>query len=431
MSGKSIISNDHLTAIGNAIRYKKGTDTTYYPSEMAEAIRSIEGIVPTGSIEISENDTYDVTEYASAVVDVHPDLRPLSVNDNGEYTPDGFDGYSSVTVDVEPVLEVLSVTENGLYLPESGTDGFDRVSVDVQPDLQAKSATPSETAQTITPDSGYDGLSQVNVGAIASDYVGTSITRRSGSDLTASGNTVSVPSGYYAESGSKSVQSGTEGTPTATKGAVSNHSIEVTPSVVNSEGYISGGTKTGNAVTVSASELVSGSQTVTENNTYDVTNLSQMVVAVPSSAPVLQSLSVDSITQQGTFTPASGVDGFSQVTVEDDWDGSLVPDENDTGFFHCKVVELLATDILVIDGYGTGYRWVSTKSNQPTFVYWGQQFGTGAETADAVHARLWLVPSGDTTVVIGGPAWGADGTVYTGNYSFKGEYMRYKVIHTT
>ena len=131
MSGKSIISNDHLTAIGNAIRYKNGTDTTYYPSEMADAIRSIEGIIPTGSIEISANDTYDVTEYASAVVDVQPDLRQIAVNENGEYQPDGFDGYSSVTVDVEPVLETLSCTENGLYLPETGVDGFNRVNVNV------------------------------------------------------------------------------------------------------------------------------------------------------------------------------------------------------------------------------------------------------------------------------------------------------------
>lgn len=60
-----------------------------------------------------------------------PDLRPLSVSENGTYEPDGFDGYESVTVDVEPNLTSLSVTENGLYLPESGVDGYDRVSVDV------------------------------------------------------------------------------------------------------------------------------------------------------------------------------------------------------------------------------------------------------------------------------------------------------------
>lgn len=73
----------------------------------------------------------------------------------------------------------------------------------------------------------------------------------------------------------------TAGTPTATKGAVSNHSVSVTPSVTNTTGYIEGGTKTGTAVTVSASELVSGSETKTANGTYDVTNLASLVVAIP------------------------------------------------------------------------------------------------------------------------------------------------------
>lgn len=77
--------------------------------------------------------------------------------------------------------------------------------------------------------------------------------------------------------------SGTAGTPTATKGTVSNHSVSVTPSVTNTTGYITGSTKTGTAVTVSASELVSGSETKAANGTYDVTNLSSLVVAVPFS----------------------------------------------------------------------------------------------------------------------------------------------------
>lgn len=79
---------------------------------------------------------------------------------------------------------------------------------------------------------------------------------------------------------SASVAAGTEGTPTATKGSVSNHSISVTPSVTNTAGYITGGTKTGTAVSVSASELVSGSQEITANGTVDVTNLASVVVNV-------------------------------------------------------------------------------------------------------------------------------------------------------
>ena len=95
---------------------------------------------------------------------------------------------------------------------------------------------------------------------------------------------INIPTGfnntaqYYTIS---AVPNGTEGTPTISRGAVSNHSVTVTPSVTNSAGYIYGGTKTGTAVTVSASELVSGSETKTENGTYNVTNLASLVVAVP------------------------------------------------------------------------------------------------------------------------------------------------------
>ena len=54
------------------------------------------------------------------------------------------------------------------------------------------------------------------------------------------------------------MSNGTAGTPNATKGTVSNHSIFLRPSVTNTTGYITGGTLTEESVTVSASELVSG-----------------------------------------------------------------------------------------------------------------------------------------------------------------------------
>lgn len=158
----------------------------------------------------------------------------------------------------------------------------DRQYLDLPADLQAKTGiTPTESSQTITADSGYDGLSSVQINAIPSNYVGSNIPSRSSSDLTVSGATVTAPSGYYASNASKVVASGTAGTPTATKGTVSNHSVSVTPSVTNTTGYIAGSTKTGVAVTVTASELVSGSETKAANGTYDVTNLAQVVVAVP------------------------------------------------------------------------------------------------------------------------------------------------------
>ena len=64
--------------------------------------------------------------------------------------------------------------------------------------LQSLTVTPTETSQTITADSGYDGLSSVQINAISSTYVGSGITRRSTSDITMTNNEVDIPTGYYA-----------------------------------------------------------------------------------------------------------------------------------------------------------------------------------------------------------------------------------------
>ncbi len=113
-------------------------------------------------------------------------------------------------------------------------------------------------------------------GTTAHDKSGAAVTgnipTKTSSDMTVSGKTVTAPAGYYASAQSKSVADGTEGTPTATKGTVSNNAVSVTPSVTNSAGYISGGTKTGTAVTVSASELVSGTKAISASGSTDVTN---------------------------------------------------------------------------------------------------------------------------------------------------------------
>lgn len=135
------------------------------------------------------------------------------------------------------------------------------------------------TQKTVTANTMLNGVTSLkNDGT---DITGN-IPSKTSSDLTVSGATVTAPAGNYASSASASVASGTAGTPTATKGTVSNHAISVTPSVTNTTGYITGGTKTGTAVSVSASELVSGTKSITSSGTTDVTNYASASVAAGS-----------------------------------------------------------------------------------------------------------------------------------------------------
>lgn len=126
------------------------------------------------------------------------------------------------------------------------------------------------------------------------------IPTKTSSDLTASGATVSVPSGYYASTASKSVASGSAATPATSKAQstptfsrsgnvvtanVAATSVSVTPTV--SAGYITSGTA--GTITMSESSasytISTQSKTATANGTISPDSgylLSGVTVALPT-----------------------------------------------------------------------------------------------------------------------------------------------------
>lgn len=131
---------------------------------------------------------------------------------------------------------------------------------------KSKSYTPTESAvsETISPDPGYDALSQVDVsvGAISSTYVGSGVTQRTSSDLSASGATVTAPAGYYSSNATKTVASGSA-TPAASISAtgatyqMGDNTFKLSKTVSNtpqvSAGYISSGTSGNTAIELTTS----------------------------------------------------------------------------------------------------------------------------------------------------------------------------------
>lgn len=122
-----------------------------------------------------------------------------------------------------------------------------------------------------TLDSGDKMLSGNTAYAGGTKYTGT-ITTNTGSDITASGDTVTVPAGYYATQQTKAVSSGSATAPATISGSSATVStgtntitlsktISVTPTV--SAGYVASGTAGNSAVSLTASVTTKGAATIT------------------------------------------------------------------------------------------------------------------------------------------------------------------------
>jgi hypothetical protein len=184
------------------------------------------------------------------------------------------------------LTKTVSVTPNvskAGYI-SAGTAGNSSVSLTASVTTKAAATiTPSETEQSIAAGTYLTGKQTIS--AIPGTYVGSEITQRSSSDLTASGATVTVPTGYYGSQASKSIASGTVTAPSSISGSSATVStgtntltltktVSVTPSV-STAGYISAGTAGNSSVSLTASVTTKAAATYYPSSSDQTISASQ------------------------------------------------------------------------------------------------------------------------------------------------------------
>ncbi len=255
-----------------------------------------EYIIPQGNLEISQNGTYDVIDKAS--VNVNIPIEEINLQEK------------SISVATNGSVEVTA---------DSGYTGLSKVNVSNTQELEQINVIPTTEIQTITP-SENKLINQVNVSAIPSEYIipsgSQSITENGTYDITNKESVnVDVQPNLQIKNATPTISSQNIMADEGYDG-LSSVSISAVDSSIDSN-IVAGNIKNGISIlgvtgTLNEGITPSGELAITENGTYDVSNYASANVNVPE-----KQLGTKTITSNGTYNATDdNLDGYSQVSVE-------------------------------------------------------------------------------------------------------------------
>ena len=186
---------------------------------------------------------------------------------------------------------------------------------------QNKTVTPTESQQSVTPDSGYTGLGTVTVEAIESTYVGSSIPRRTSEDLIFNNGSVYAQLGYYPGEAYYVVPSSTLPATTASS-ATSGYTSKATISRSTSDQYINinpGYINDGSYYKISAvanGSATTPATTITVNPTISISNAGLITADVSGSKSITPAVSAGYVSSGTSGTVSVSGTKTQQLTTK-------------------------------------------------------------------------------------------------------------------